>query len=251
MGIGAYPQANEATMPNDTSPKDKIIAALSQLEPNDDSHWNSDGLPNTGAIQRIVNDQTIKRGDIQNARPGFDREMARAEAQAKGGPADFEEAPGGGTGGLTSTTKAEAVAAVADSQEVEISDDQLRAMLAKRVKTAEAKIEQGRQMARDAAVMQQQGLDESNAARRDLHKYFPPMTAAQNIKAHLVAENAARAERVARQGAASHLDAVRRAPTGSINRGYGNGASRGAFSRREAARLGFQVPSAQQTGVKA
>lgn len=236
-------------MANDLSPKDKILAALAQLDPNNDSHWNTDGLPNTGTVQRIANDQTIKRGDLQNARPGFDRETARTEAAAAAAaPADFEEAPAAPAApGLASATKAEAVAAVAADEEVEITDDQLRALLAKRVKDAEAKLEQGRQMARDAAVMQQEGLAEINASRRDFHKYFPPLTEAQNIKAHLAAENEARAARVAHQGAASHLDAVRRAPVGSINRGYGRGASRGAFSRQDAARLGFRVPS--QGGV--
>jgi hypothetical protein len=233
-------------MANDLSPKDKILAALAQLDPNNDSHWNTDGLPNTGTVQRIANDQTIKRGDLQNARPGFDRDTALAEAKANApAPAEFDEAPaapGGGTGGLTSAVKAEAVAA---GEEVEITDDQLRALLAKRVKDAEQKIEQGRQMARDAVVMQQQGVEETNAARREFHKYFPPMTQAQNIKAHLAAENAARAARVASQGSASHLDAVKRAPVGSINRGYGRGASRGAFSRQDAARLGFLTPEAR------
>jgi hypothetical protein len=243
-------------MTNDLSPKDKILAALSQLDPNDDSHWNTDGLPNTGTVQRVANDQTIKRGDIQNARPGFDRDAARA-AQAPAdfeesmAPADFEEAPAT-RGGLSSATKAEAIAAVAASEEVEISDDQLRAMLAKRVKDADQKRENGFVMVRDGNIMQQQALDERNAALRDLHKYFPPMTQAENIKAHLAAENAARAARVNGGGAASHLDAVKRAPVGSINRGYGRGASRGAYTRQDAARLGFQVPGTAPAGsVKA
>ena len=238
-------------MSNDLSPKDKILAALAKLDPNDDSHWNTDGLPNTGTVQRIANDQTIKRGDLQNARPGFDRDAARAEAAAAvaAAPADFEEAPA--TQGLTPAAKAEAIASIAGSEEVEISDDQLRALLVNKVKAAEAKIEQGRALVREGTIMQQDGLNETNAARREFHKYFPPMTQAQNIKAHLAAENEARAARVQRQGAASHLDAVRRAPVGSINRGYGRGSSRGAFSRQEAARLGFQVPAAQNTGVKA
>ena len=240
-------------MSNDPSPKDKILAALAQLDPNDDSHWNTDGLPNTGTVQRIAHDQTIKRGDLQSARPGFDRDTARAEAKAA--PADFEEAPvaDGGTV-LSPAAKAEAVAAVAASEEVEISDDQLRTLLVNKVKAAEAKIEQGRAMVRDGTMMQNSGFDELKAAQREFHKYFPPMTAAQNIKAHLAAENEARATRVRQQGAPSHLDAVRRAPVGSINRGYGRGASRGAFSRQDAARLGFLTPEARAAangGVKA
>jgi hypothetical protein len=236
-------------MSNELSPKDKILAALAQLDPNNDSHWNTDGLPNTGTVQRIANDQTIKRGDLQNARPGFDRDMARAEAKAA--PADFEEAPAAPGNGLDPAVKAEAVAKLAAGEEVEITDDQLRAVLAKRVKDAEAKLEQGRQMARDAAVMQQEGLAEINAARRDFHKYFPPLTEAQNIKAHLAAENEARAARVRQQGSASHLDAVRHAPVGSINRGYGKGSQRGAFSRQEAARLGFITPEAKAAAASA
>lgn len=240
----------------------KILAALDKLDPTDNSHWNSDGLPNTGTVQRLANDQTIKRSDIQNARPGFDRASAVA-APAPGNDAAPVE-PGSGTGGepgsgggskpgLDSATKAEAVAAATASTEVEISDEQLHAMLAKRVKDAELKGEVGRAMVRDGNVMRDDALTELNAAQRDLHKYFPPMTAAENIKNHLRAEAEIRAARVRQQGgsAPSHLDALRRPGVGSVNRGYGPGRSAGTFDRKTAAKMGFVVPGSPAAAAQA
>jgi hypothetical protein len=234
-------------MANELTPK--ILAALARLDPADNGHWNSDGLPNTGTVQRLANDQTIKRSDIQTAKPGFDRAAAVAAPVEKAvAPTTAAPEP---KPGLDSATKAEAVEAVA---EVEISDAQLNAMLKKRVADAEAMIETGRAMVRDGTVMQENGLNAVNAARRDLHKYFPPMTAAENIKNHLRAETALRAARVQQTGAPSHLDALRRPGGSSVNRGFGPGRSAGTFNRKEAAKMGFVVPgspaAAQQTAAR-
>lgn len=56
--------------------KEKILDALSQLDPLDDDHWTSDGAPRMDAIEAIVGDKSITRKDIVNAAPDFNREKA-------------------------------------------------------------------------------------------------------------------------------------------------------------------------------
>lgn len=224
----------------------KVLAALAQLDPSDDSHWNTDGLPNTGTVQKLANDQTIKRSDIQAARPGFDR-AAAVEAKAPKAATPIEPiAPVEAKVSVTKPVlddKAAKAAAIAGTEEVVVSDAQLRAHLTKRVKDAEQKREAGKAMQRDGIVMQNDAAHELTADQRDLHKWFPPMTAAENIKAHLRAEAEIRQARV-QQGAAaaSHLDQIRRPGGFSANKGYGPGRSKGTFSLKEAAKLGMVVP---------
>jgi hypothetical protein len=45
----------------------KVLDALAQLDHDNDDHWLPDGTPKTGVVQRIANDQTIKRRDIEAA----------------------------------------------------------------------------------------------------------------------------------------------------------------------------------------
>ena len=239
-------------MANDLTPQ--IKAALAQLDPSDNTHWTNDGLPNTGVVQRIANDQTIRRQDIQAAQPGFDRTVAVTGGETTP-PADFEDAsqtaPAKADGGTT-LKPVEAKASVtappapaAQSDLVEVSDDQLHAALSKQVKDAEVAVEAGRKMEAEGKRSTDEALQALTKARANFHKFFPPTTQAENTRAYLDASNAERAARVAARGSASQFDAARR---GGNARGWnGQAQSRGpggarAFSRKEAASLGFVVP---------
>ena len=217
----------------------KILAALDQLDPADNTHWTNDGLPNTGVVQRIANDQTIKRPDIQNARPGFDRAAALAAAAP---PADFEEVPA--TAPVVAKTSVTAPVA-SQGETVMVTDAQLHASLSKQIRDAEAMVEQGRKMQNEGGKMEGDGLKQLQTARVNFHKYFPPMTQAENTRAAIEASNAERMARVTARGFASQLDAAKR---GGNARGWnGQAQSRGpdgarAFSRKEAAAMGFAVP---------
>ncbi len=226
-------------MPENEGLSPKIQAALAQLDPSDNSHWTNDGLPNTGVVQRIANDQTIRRQDIQSARPGFDRDAAKAAATEM--PADFEDVPAPAP---VQPAPAQATRAHVESETVVVSDDQLHAALSKQVKDAEAAVERGRAMENEGKRTTDEALKALNQARANFHKWFPPMTQAENTRAYLEASNAERAARVAARGSASQLDAAKR---GGNSRGWnGQAQSRGpggtkAFSRKEAAAYGFVV----------
>ncbi len=53
-----------------------IKEALTLLDPTDDSHWTSDGMPRMDVIESIVEDKSIVRADVTNADPEFCREVA-------------------------------------------------------------------------------------------------------------------------------------------------------------------------------
>src|ERR1035437_4719578 len=59
--------------------KEKILKALSKLDHSDSSMWTDDGLPITKVVQQLADDSTIKRSDITEASPGFERKLVSTE----------------------------------------------------------------------------------------------------------------------------------------------------------------------------
>lgn len=52
--------------------------ALGALDPTNDDHWTSEGLPRVEAVAEISGNAQVKRQDITNADPEFNREKAKA-----------------------------------------------------------------------------------------------------------------------------------------------------------------------------
>jgi hypothetical protein len=59
-----------------------IRVASVKLEVENDDHWTNDGLPSLEAVHHFTGNQRIKRGDVTNALPDFNREAARAALEA-------------------------------------------------------------------------------------------------------------------------------------------------------------------------
>lgn len=165
--------------------REKITAALTQLDHTNDDHWTEDGSPRTSVVQKIAADQTIKRTDINEAAPGF----ARKVGDAMGDPAE----------GLGNAPPAASQAATSDETGLidtsgqghgePLSEDEVRQILIVKVKDAEQAINA-------ALTKQKQGHQEEIAARRaleaakvDLGRRFPPKTQAENIKDFLRSEH--------------------------------------------------------------
>jgi len=55
--------------------KEKILTALAQLDPLDDDQWTTDGSPKVETVSGLIG-ETVKRQDIVNAAPDFNREKA-------------------------------------------------------------------------------------------------------------------------------------------------------------------------------
>jgi len=57
-----------------------IQSALAHLDPNNDDHWTSDGLPKMSAVSSIVRDPSLMRKNVTDAAPDFTRDVARVRA---------------------------------------------------------------------------------------------------------------------------------------------------------------------------
>lgn len=53
--------------------KDRLIAALKQLEPVNPNHWTAEGLPRLETIRILVGDQSVTRADLVDVAPAFSR----------------------------------------------------------------------------------------------------------------------------------------------------------------------------------
>ncbi len=66
-----------------------IHQALTQLDPANDEHWTSDGMPRMDVVQGLTEDPKLTRKAVTDAAPDFNREMAIAAAAS----AEAPEAP--------------------------------------------------------------------------------------------------------------------------------------------------------------
>lgn len=55
--------------------------ALSQLDPNNEGHWTSDGLPRVDVVARISGNSVLTRRDINDAAPDFTRDSLQDDAR--------------------------------------------------------------------------------------------------------------------------------------------------------------------------
>ena len=72
--------------------KDRIIATLGQLDPQNDDQWTADGLPLIGVMESMLG-ESILRSDITSAAPGFTRRSLntgadKSESTVSGEPAE-------------------------------------------------------------------------------------------------------------------------------------------------------------------
>ena len=77
--------------------KEKILAALAQLDPLDDDQWTTDGSPKVETVSALVG-ETVKRQDIVNAAPDFNREKASAGDDSGEGDNGSGDGDGSGEG---------------------------------------------------------------------------------------------------------------------------------------------------------
>jgi hypothetical protein len=184
----------------------KIRAALAQLDPKNDAHWTDDGLPRTGVVQKLASDPNLTRKEIQEANPGFQREPTKPAVTAGDDLDPLTGEPGSGTGVVEGEGLGDPTKNTGDL----MSEAEVRAILEGKVKDAIHALDDAQQGVRDAHNLVTQRQTELTAARADLTREFPPMTAAENVKAYIASEVAQRAAAFAPHGIApgSQIDAA-------------------------------------------
>jgi hypothetical protein len=185
----------------------KIRDALAQLDPQNNEHWTDEGLPRTGVVQRIANDQTIKRGDIQAANPNFARPQV---GDPLGDPVEVTGADVNGKLADEGGAAAAAAAAAAPAQEQEdeyLTEAEVKQVLLDRVNAAQTAVNAAQKQISEGHRAEAESNKTLNAALVDFRRAFPPLTPAQNIKAHIAGENFRRMMAVqGRAGLASQVD---------------------------------------------
>lgn len=169
----------------------RIRAALAQLDPANPDHWTDDNLPKTAVVQRILSDQTIKRQDIQNAMPGFERPPVEPATDDFGAPLD------GGTTLKQGAPLLDAESAAAQNGEdgEYLTEAEVEAILKERVAEFDQAVKDARKKQADGAKEEREALIALNKAKAELNSAFPPKTAEQNVKDYIASENAKRAAR--------------------------------------------------------
>lgn len=158
----------------------KIKLALQQLDHADDSHWTADHLPRTGVVQRLANDTTISRTDINEALPGFVRKVGDEMG-------DPPEQTGDNVPAVADAAPVEPIVEAEGDGEL-MTQEEVEAILDQNIRDAEATLQQSQRdivTARKAEDVARKALAE---AHKDKLTKFPPLTPAENIQLYLRSE---------------------------------------------------------------
>ena len=177
-----------------TFPKEAIKQILEGLDHGNDALWTDDGSPLVTEIQRLANDKTVTRAQINEALPGFARKTTDSVTEDVQ-PED--EALGDETGGIG--TEPLAASEVQDG-DVELSPEQdherLRQIALQRVHDAERAISTAKDAVSDAQRAVVQAEQRHTRALVLFSSKYPPLSSAENIKQHLARQQEVLRERV-------------------------------------------------------
>jgi hypothetical protein len=174
------------------TPKDAIKEVLQSLDHTNDALWTDDGSPLVAEVQRLANDKTITRGQINEAFPGFVRKTKDSVTED-----EQPEDEAGETGGIealapTSDVQAEQDGFLTDEEEHE----NIRGIAQRRVRDAQQALTDAKAHTAEAHRLELQAEQRLTRALQQYSAKFPPMSAAENIKQHLARQQEVLRERV-------------------------------------------------------
>lgn len=166
-------------------PKEAIKEILDGLDHTNDALWTDDGSPLVTEIQRLANDRTVTRAQINEASPGFARKTSDSiteEVQPED-EADVEAA----VSEIIAAAPASEVQAGAGDEPLSPEDEhlRLRALAQRRVADAEAAVTAAKDAVSDANRAVAQAEARHTRALQLFASKYPPLTAAEAIKVHL------------------------------------------------------------------
>jgi hypothetical protein len=177
--------------------KAAIAEVLQSLDHTKDDLWTDDGSPLVSEIQRLANDKTITRAQINDALPGFARKSSESiEEPADDGKDEF------GDPVVVAAVEAVAVAKPQSSFEaaVELSPEadyeRLRLIARGRVEDAEVAVAAAKVTISEAYQSLAAAEGRLTRALQLYSARYPAISAAANIKQHLASQQEALYERV-------------------------------------------------------
>lgn len=162
----------------------KILEAITKLDKADDAQWTDDGLPRVNVVQALVDDPALTRAQINDAAPGFSRNP----------PAPKGDETGGAPPAVTKKTEVietefdPRVEPEVNGPGEQLNEEQVRAILTRRIGDAETRLEDARRSVNDANLELRRCEVRVQRAIADSDRRFPPISAAANIKQHLKAQ---------------------------------------------------------------
>lgn len=178
----------------------KVLDALAKLDKTNDANWTDDGLPVVKQVQELSGESGLTRSLLNEIAPGFSRF-----------PAAAVKPPSDETGGAPPAIAGHPMVSDADDFDPRIepeingpgeqlSEDQVRAILTRRISDAEIRLERARAAVNEANAEQRRAESRVQRAIADSQRRFPPISAAANIKAHLKAQQDRLIAEVAERG---------------------------------------------------
>lgn len=174
------------------TPKEALAEILTAMDTKNDALWTDDGSPLVLEVQRLANDKTVTRAQINDALPGFNREAKKTElAPASDVQVGGEDAP--------------ETAPEASNIEALTKEDK-RNILQRRVRDAEEALTAQRKVTSESRAEEIRCERRLARAHADQARYFPPVTVADNIKAHLETQGRLAMERAGLGAGPSQVD---------------------------------------------
>lgn len=171
--------------------KDDIVKALAQLDSGNDDHWTDDGLPRVNIMQELTKDPALTRKQISEAAPGFSKAGTEAGKEPEDvqptDPVDvvFTSTKAAGDGGTVLEHNDGFNLDPRDPLADVLEDDQVHAIMARRIENAQARLEASRAAAQAAVDFVRKCEKFLDRAKLDMNRRFPPTHPADAIKAHL------------------------------------------------------------------
>jgi hypothetical protein len=175
------------------TPKQAIAEALQSLDHSNDAHWTDDGAPLVSEIQRLTNDKTITRAQINDALPGFARKSADSITEDEQDLGDETSGVGNETGGVVASSE---VQEGDDFDGIEEDAERLRKIAYQRVVDAQKGIDDAKNAVSEAQRAVVAAEQRHTRALQLYSSKYPPLTAAENIKQHLARQAEIQRERI-------------------------------------------------------
>jgi hypothetical protein len=186
-----------------TFPKEALKEILQGLDHKNDALWTDDGSPLVSEIQRLANDKTITRGQINDASPGFARKTK--DSVTEDVQPDDDEIVGDETGSVSDAAIAAHSLMAPPSSEDDEDDGfeteeeehaHIKATAQRRVSDAELALTDAKAHTVEAYRAERQAEQRLTRALTQYSAKFPPMSAAENIQQHLARQQETLRERV-------------------------------------------------------
>jgi hypothetical protein len=196
-----------------TFPKEALKEILQSLDQTNDALWTDDGSPLVSEIQRLANDKTITRGQINDALPGFARKTKDSVSEDVQ-PDDEADQPGPlDAPAISAETIDPATDALQAGEDgFETAEDEytrIKAIAQQRVRDAEVGLSDAKTATTEAYRAERQAEQRLTRALQQYSAKFPPISEAENIQQHIAKQQEIlRARVMSAQGGVSPLNPV-------------------------------------------